>query len=389
MSIFTRTLAFLVICSVSTVAQFYPNNARMDALGETFVIKDRSDIIRYAAYMNDYKNDVMVNFKGDPILGVKSLGDNFNLGVIANRGLMLQGSSFYTDAVTALGNTVNPNQYIPHVLFGFNAGSFSMGLDFFFELSHASIHSETTITGAPTTVTDASRTLLNPGAIFSAKFGTEQVPVALKLGFGVPTIRGTNDVTGSPSVKIESDKGLFLDGGAEIRFPLGPVEGTGGADMLLEKYQFKGNVNDYTGLRTAGYFGVSSKVFSDGVVGLMYDFQFLRRGVDSGTPKNSNDTLRQIISAGVENNFSQVWIFDKVAARGGLAYTYDIPLAFAKTANTDARTKSASKYGPLAPTVGLGVTKGPFQLDMSINLAAWGNLVNGPGVGQITASLDF
>jgi len=390
MSGFIRTIAILGICSVSAMAQFYPSNARMNALGGTFIIQDRSDILRYAAYMNDYKNDVMANFKNAPILGVKSFGETVNLGIIANRGMLISGSGFYSAASSRLDQLANgpgigdTSQFIPHVLLGINADAIKLGFDFFFEYSHASYS-----TTAPEV--DVWQSMLNPGVIASAIFGSEEVPIALKLGIGFPMINGSREAPPAQKIEYKSDRGIYGDVGAEVGFPIGPVQGKVGTDLILDTYKFEGQPTSYLNIRSGSYFGITSKIFTDGVVGLMYSFDVLSGNDDDSatdTQHHYND-FAQVISAGIENNWSSVWFFDKVAARGGLSYVYGIPVSKTNTPNNDTRIKYASMYGPLNPTVGLGVAKGPFQLDMSINLAAWANLVNGPGVGQITASLDF
>lgn len=393
MSKFFRVCAIVTTFSLSAAAQFYPSNARIDAMGGTFIIKDRSEVFRYAARMADYKNDIQVGFKGSngTILGIKSLGEMLDLGVMGNRGLV-GDPGFYTSAMNAVNSSADyqdldiTKDYIPHVLFGFGTDAFLFGLDGFFELSHASYHHD-----ADGAITDDKSTIMNPGLIASVVINHGQsIPISLKAGFGVPKLKASHKAPGADEVTVSNDKGLMLDFGGEVGLPIGSLDGTLGADLILNDYKFKGNPTKYLDWQTAYYFGLSKKIFDDGVIGFMYEMQWLdaTNSTESPDVKNKNGSLHQIASIGAENNWSKVWFLDKASARGGIRYEYVKGIAKVSAGNDNATARGFADGG-FSPTVGLGATKGAFTLDLYIDLGAWANLVNGPAVGSITGTLDF
>ena len=85
---FKRLILVCIVLALSASAQFYPSNSRIASLAETFIIDDINDVLRYAAYMKNYEDDLQVTFTS-PIIGIKAVGDKLRLGAIGNRGLML------------------------------------------------------------------------------------------------------------------------------------------------------------------------------------------------------------------------------------------------------------------------------------------------------------
>jgi len=383
-------------------AQFSSLNARIGAMGGTYIVDDINDVLRYAAYMNNYGDDAQVTFN-TPIIGIKSLGDMVNLGISANRGLVLDPSftnGFYEAALANVNPVAEPDianpVNIPHVLLGLNLGAVSLGFDLFCEYGRTSSSSET----AAGASTEAGGLILNPGVIASLLLGSETLPLAFKFGISVPVAKGHSETTpaaGGATTKTEvsSEGALFLEVGAEAAVPMGNFNLDLGTDFIMEKYSFEtGNVdaNDNTNFKTSVYAGADAKVFENGVFGIMYDFQL--RSHTLTTPadaKTNTKTITQFFRTGLENVWENVWVLDKVAARGGAVWALTTPTAKADDdAGNEGRAKAQTAVSELIPTVGLGAGKGPFELDMTINLGSWANgLFGGPSVGSVTAGLRF
>jgi hypothetical protein len=412
----------LALFALNSSAQFYPQNARIEALGGAFIVDDPSDILRYSAYINTYTDDAQITFRSStdsnalkysPIWGVKSIGEKFNIGVLANRGRMLT-DNFYTTSTNRLRtdlsisaasvNGIPADQNIPHLLLGVNAGSILIGADFFFEYSR--FHQ--TIDNAPTpgteTKTNISATEYNPGGILSVNFGTKEVPISGKFGIGFPRVSGLRDESGSPKIEITSKKGLFLDLGAEIGFPLFKWNWTAGSEFRFDTYQFQRNdtatTGKYSNFEWAMYAGFETPILDDGLIVFQYDLRLLnskRRAIVEGyAPANrdsSDNTIEHVFSAGVEKPWLKAGIFDKFIARLGLDYTISTPISHINGDDSSGeykeKTKDEADFNQFVPHIGFGITKSVFALDLNVNPTAWAGLVSGPAVGTVTATVIF
>ena len=204
-----------------------------------------NDILRYAVFMDLYKDGAQATFNGT-ITGVKSIGDAMSLGVIANRGWLLDNSSansFYQlGSATLTGITGIPaltaQQNVPHLLLGFNLSAVTLGFDLFYEYASASYHNETP--ASPSIVTDGRTRIHNPGVVASALLGPEDIPIAAKFGLGFPSISGKYD-NETTETKIESDKGVFVEVGGEAELPVSDLRLTLGLDFIFERYKFSGD----------------------------------------------------------------------------------------------------------------------------------------------------
>lgn len=389
----------------SVSAQFYPYNSRMESLAGTFIVDDMTDVLRYAAYMKNYPNDLQVTFTS-PIIGVKALNENFRLGVIGNRGLMLSqqfATNFYSiavpfvdSAIVAAPNISISNQWIPHVLLGVDAGILTLGFDLFLEYARSRFKQEN-----PQEHTKAYASIHNPGFLASALFG-DNFQFAAKFGLAVPMISGKQE-SDSRTTEVESDKGVYLEFGGEATIPVSSVKVSLGADLIMEKYAFiwddtitqgsrsADTTDEFSNSRIAIYAGIEGKIFTNGLWAAQYTLN-----LTGNTSENDGADLRirasrivHTFSGCIENGWENLWIFDKVYARGGMRLNLETPLSSEELGQTETHTKNQTYFNQLVPTVGIGICKGVFTLDLNINLGQWDNLVTGPQVSRVTAGLMF
>ncbi|MCX7726638.1 MAG: hypothetical protein N2053_07290, partial [Chitinispirillaceae bacterium] len=284
-------LCFMFVLNV--LAQFTPNNSRRSGLGGTFIIDDMVDVLRYPVFMDFYKDDIQVTFNS-PIMGIKGIGDMINLGVIANRGLLLDNSSvnsFYqAGSATLAGNITGAPQVsaqnLPHILFGLNLAAVKLGFDLFYEYAASSYKSETQPT--PSTVTTAHARIHHPGLIASALFGPENIPIAVKFGIGFPLISGKFE-NATTVREAKSDRGIFIEGGGEVELPVSELKVSAGADWIMESYAFAIDNADptttYTNNKIAFYGGCEGEVMTTAKWGAMYNLAIL-----SGKTRTAADT---------------------------------------------------------------------------------------------------
>lgn len=403
--------------AVSSSAQFTQPNARIGSMADIFTIDDISNVFRYAARMNDFKDDIQVTFT-TPMLGIKSIGENFSAGAYVRNGLMLDQSNttnnFYTLGRAAV-NSVTPTApditqdpiYIPHLLLGMSTSGMNIGLDIFYEWARTRFDDEfnTGTATAPSTITTKERARLsNFGAVGSIQLNVSDIPLLLKAGFGIPTIKGTSKITTETSGAatqttendIKSENGSFLELGGEAGIPLLGGTVTPGIDFITESYAFKANgsdaANKFRNTRWAMYAGFEKKAFDNGLWAAMYQMKIFSSKNDATANDSAKDlratTLQQTIAAGAENGWDSVWIFDKVFLRGGAGLNFTTPFNKEDSDTADIGSKGQTVFNAF-PTVGLGIAKGIFELDAMIDLANWSGLVSGPKVMQVTGTMRF
>jgi hypothetical protein len=420
----------VALFTLNSSAQFYPENARIKALGGSFIVDDPSYILRYSAYINQYTDDAQINFNaGDntaggtfnaPIWGVKSFGQVFNLGILANRSLLLDnpgGTNFYTASTTALKTVdtdisgFSTSQNIPHVLLGFNLSEqVRLGVDLFWENSHFKKNIDRNPAVGDDIVTDVNGNVNNFGFIASENFGSKEFPISVKYGMSFPRISAKSEVTtttGGASTSVVAEEkskgGLYLTGGAELGFTTANLNWKTGADYIFDHFAFKDVDANLTSNNAffnnlAVYIGFNANIDSNSFVTLLYDFQFRNTGdgpedPDIDAPRTSHNRISNIISAGYENTWTSAWVFDKFIARAGLNYWIYSDVDHVKGDGTDGKLSSRIKhetvYNQIDPRVGLGIVKKAFCLDVTVHPTAWAGLISGPAVGEVSATLIF
>ncbi len=402
--------------AMSSSAQFTQSNARIGSMADIFIIDDISNVYRYASRMNQYKNNIQVTFP-TPMLGIKSLGENFTAGAYVRNGLMLDQSNaatnFYAlgrgavNAIAPLSDITSDPTYIPHILFGMSAGGMNIGIDLFYEWARTRYSDEykTGAAAAPSTITTKQSAIIyNPGFIGSLQLGVENVPISLKAGVGFPRISGkskiTNETSGAATTttenKLKSESGLYLEFGGEAGIPFLGATLTPGVDFITESYAFKANSDDaankYRNNRVAVYAGITKKAFTNGLWSALYQIKMNAAKNDLTASDSANDlsvdTLRQVLAIGAENAWDSVWIFSKVYVRGGIGLSATTPFRGAESDTADLSEKGQTIFRPY-PTIGIGITKGIFDLDLMVDLSSWAGLVSGPRVAEVTGTLRF
>jgi hypothetical protein len=394
--LFNRFACMVLVIAYGAAAQFVPQNARIGALGGTWNIDDMNDVLRYGAYLNTYKDGVQATWNG-PIFGSKAIGDALSVGVVFNRGFMLEAAAannFYATGTNALtGITLLPEQLVtqnvPHVVAAFDLSVVTLGIDAFYEYASATYNNRTPAGGAAIT-SEASVRIHHPGAVASLLLGEDLIPLAFKAGFGMPSIMGKSDV-GGVVTEIKSEKGLFLELGGEADLPLDELRLTLGTNCFFESYAFSTQPGtEYGNNRLSFYGGLDGDLFSTGLWGALYTVSIINRTSKITPDTTTNRSVVQRLSGGIENTWTSVWIFDECFARAGLAFSMETPIEYRRNNSTlNSRTRRTTTYQPVVPAVGAGVKKGVFQLDITLNPANWSGVVAGPAVGMVTGTVRF
>ncbi|MFP4014641.1 MAG: hypothetical protein ACLFVQ_11180 [Chitinispirillaceae bacterium] len=394
---FVTLLSFAAVAS----AQFsVPQNARMNSMANTFIIDDIADVYRYPVLMNDYYGNLQATFN-TPIIGIKNMNDMLSIGLTANTGTVL--NNFYSSASSTLEPLASMDNRvsIPHLLLGFDLGTAQLGADLFFEYARFSEKLETTGTGGSEQTTSAL--LMNTGLILSGKMDVG-FPVMAKIGLGFPSIGGESKTGDQVTTEIKSEKGLYMETGAEAKPTMLGLDWTAGFGYTFEDFQFQVDENidlpdRYSELNA--YLGFEYDVLETAIAALQYqilrtsDFTYEappQEGDDN--PRRVDENWSHIFSAGVENTWVKPWKLDAFQLRAGMLYGINMDVEKYHSETGDSETNNVTKRpaddNGFVPTMGLGMGKGFFQLDMYINMGSWSNgFFSGPDVGTVTATMKF
>ncbi len=430
--------------SFSTVAQNIEGvNARLDGMAGSGVADDigwtvgnpRSlvdwpDLIQGSAIVKDIMG------KGQTfgrIIAIKSIGDKICLGLTANNNKVLR-TGFYGDAAAFLkasgefeiGNPAENFQTLPHINVGVKIlDNLNLGAGFFLERSAF----EKSNNDPANNITDSvnEKSIYMPGGIIDAKVKIGNVLTLVpQFKFGVPRIKGvTENKHASNLNKLEysSEAGLYLKGGLMGWTDIGNTFLILGAWYTNETYQFKQeNVLDPNAKDLIGYEYANHII--DWFIGCQPSFSdnlYLAPEYDGGveiTKQTATDTMIAQDSLcrdtttyfwyhdfrfGVEKSIGNVWIFDELIPRAGLAYKIVkekkvVTSSISKDIYEDTEVKItktnlddlAAKPEGLKVTAGLGLKKGRVTIDISADLLRWeSTFITGPSAAMASITIDI
>jgi hypothetical protein len=391
-------------------------NARIDALGGAMIVPDFSRTLYNPAVMNDYRNNAEINFGSGAIMATKSAGSVFSLGAVMNRGLMLRyfyaaaGAQLYYPPYTNTTLVTTPGasnmQYFPHILWGIDLTTVQIGFDTYLEWDRVTYDSLSEIPGAFQEVNE-DLTISHPGLIAGFKINLKSASILFHMGGGLPRATGTierSNVAPIGTAKIETESGVFGQGGFEVTVNLIKTDITFGADGRYEKFQFSrlppgtgavkvrsNKTNDKT---VTPYLGAKTRM-ANGllIVGMGRSvIDILTSGIDAGTDSTTDYYLYHSLIGGFEKQFQKPWKFDSLALRGGVTWgattnwtTHDATPSILTTTTS----KPLSRLGSMSPYIGFGVSKTFFRMDLLLNPASWNSAFVGPEVSRVTVSLTY
>ncbi|MCL2219579.1 MAG: hypothetical protein FWB94_06830 [Chitinispirillia bacterium] len=392
-----KALAVVLAVAAASSAQFnVPMSARTAGLAGA-PMSDITDIYAYPVHVTGYANHISATWDGGVIL-TRSFGDALTLGILANQGLM---APHFADAAAARLNgfipgAVPPANFntqinVPHLLVGFDLGAARVGADIFFEYAGYRYRADS---GTDELTYTAS--VINPGARLSAGFDAGDIGILVKFGIGFPSINGEIPPDGSD--KLSSEAGVYMEMGAEAGMPIGDVDWSIGADYTRADHRFRiGSTADPTSECNSLmniYFGGEFNFVETAVAALRYTFareaRTLTQPDATGDPSNSAPILHyHVFTAGLENAWSKVWIFDAVQLRGGIRHVVEVNGEKMSAGDASSGLSRPETQNGLTPMLGIGVSKAFFTLDLALDMGNWNGVFTGPGVALATATVKF
>lgn len=436
---FKKLLAIITIAGISfpIVAQNIEGlNARIDAMGGSGVGDDIGWTVGQPRALCGYPDQIQgsaiiknIMDKGQTfgrIIVIKSLGDYVFLGLTMNNDRMLLSRFYNTSALflNAFGDleigNINENfQTMPHINLCFKiTDDYSVGAGFIMER-----------TSFKTSILDSlnfkdstnEKSITHIGGIVDAKITLGSVAIVPSIKFGFPRIKGieeNKDTSNLSKYEWKSEKGYFLKGGSLVCTEIGNTFWICGAWFKKEAYQFK--KNDSLGYeydnKVINWFIGFNPVFSDKFY-LAFEYD---GGVEIKEKTASdivilewdslcNDTTGNYwyhdFRLGMERSIGNVWFFDEIIPRAGLAYkisrtTRGIINSVSDGKFTQKEVKTTkTNIDPLSPTAeglkvtaGIGLKKGRATVDISADLLRWGEgsgVISGPSASMATLTIDI
>jgi hypothetical protein len=286
----------------------------------------------------------------------------------------------------------NETEYsFPHLLLGFDVASFKLGLDVFFE--YANYDYALDVDGDKSF---SRGTIMNPGARLSAAAGAGEASILVKFGIGLPSFSGELEPDfGGDKITVGSDKGLYIEMGAEAAAPVIGLDWTLGGAYTISSYQAKDNPAAYWNSLIEVYLSCEFNVLETAVAAVGYSFNRYAAttiNTDNNDSKAMQGEHLHYFSAGLENIWDNVWIFDAFALRGGLAYGIQVNVESGedKDNNMKGGASEPGVHTAVSPVMGLGVSKGFMTLDLSLRMGdRWNGAFSGPPVGVVTGTVKF
>jgi hypothetical protein len=402
------TLAFIIALTTGAFAQVN-TNARVDALGGAiFPVEDINDVLINPAYANSYQGLVQGTLipaglasAAGPVFGITGAGDLLTLGTHLNTG-DVSLSDFYTDADAFLGaiNDFPDGGFpaLPHLLLGLNLDAVTLGMDAYF-LGRGYKQEVETTGGATPGAVESSAFIGHFGAIFGAAFDLNAMQLGARAGFGYPFISGEN----AAGTDFSSEKGFFLPVGVDAIMGLGALDLSLGALYQFTLYQLaqqpqggaisRDPVNTYHAITP--HIGAEATIIDNTTLYAQYapSLTWDRSESDDETLKNTTFSRTHNLGGGLEASTGTIWIFDDMVGRAGLTYAFSNTTSWQTTsaAGTETETITRSPITSIGanPSVGLGLTKNRFGLDVHVNLGAWAGLISGPEIFKATATINF
>lgn len=434
-----KLLAIIAIAGISfpLVAQNIEGlNARIDAMGGSGVGDDIGWTVGQPRYMCAYPDQIQgsaiiknIMGKGQTfgrIIVIKSLGDNLFLGLTSNNSKMLLSRFYNTSAqfLNAVGDleigNINENfQTLPHINLCFKfSDDYALGASFVLERTSF----KKSIVDAPNSIDSTNeKSITHVGGMIDAKITLGPVAIVPSIKFGIPKIKGieeNKDASTISKYEWESKKGCFIRGGSLAWWEIGNTFWICGGWFRKEAYQFK--KNDSLGYaydnNVIDWFVGFNPPFSDK---FYFAFEYdggveMMNKTASATTMLETDTLCNDTTInywyhdfrlGMEKPVGNVWFFDEITPRAGLAYkiskeikemvnSFDSDIykqTEVKTTKTNIDELAPTSEG-LKVTAGIGFRKGRATLDISADLLRWGEgsgFISGPSASMATLTFDI
>lgn len=409
MIIFLRPVVIIfLVCLILIFNKSIAQNARMDALGSSFVIDDISAVAGNPASSIMFSDMIQATAYQDgsfgPVIGIKSLGKWIVLGFIANKR-NYSDNVFYSEAKSFLNSTIDTTSKLnsqfpsyPHLVFGLNFPAINIGCELFYERSEL----ESTYQSSVDFNTSVKKDIMTSGIALSAAIQLKSFGIYPWFGYSIPKMQGAR-ISGDSTTNASTTNNMFANAGGEIGFNIKNSNYRLGGCYSIEKYSFAYDENALYGnpqkntLDLNGYGGITSRPTEDLLLSIAYSFNYHTSttyyNYETYICKESRLDLSHFVVGCCEYTIPIKIILDQVVLRSGVIWS-STNSTYSSHSDSSSFTSDVKDYYPadvssFIPTVGLGISKGIVRFDIASKLAGWSGLVAGMPVVTGTLTLDF
>ncbi len=241
--------------------------------------------------------------------------------------------------------------------------------------------------------------IYNYGSRMSSTIVINDFWLCLFFGFSMPHIKG----------KVEKDTVIYTYGslkkkyrgyGTEMGICFSKVSIVGGVYYTNEQYEFEKGFFKSSDYNTDMYFiylGVKRKIFKNVLFGCEYNLTFWNEDIlDPDTSTSAYDYHGKYtyhdFHMGLEKPFKGKKIFDIVALRSGIIYSfeniienYNYPYANGR----DVLINNPMEAHEVKLSAGIGFQKNIFCVDLFVNVGNWDGMFTGPRAASVTLTIGL
>jgi hypothetical protein len=388
-------------------------NARIDALGGNFCIDDISAVQWNPSAIVDYDDVIQGTAYQDgsfgSVIGIKSLGKNFSIGISANTPTDAQ-STFYTDAKSFLDSTIDtvgvlPEKFIPypHLITAVKLPFMTIGTELFREKTARSSNiTEDSITQS------VKKEVTNTGLNLTASIMIGKLGIYPFVKFAIPVMSGIAEYNNSDSiVHSTSSSNRTIKCGMELGISPDQFNFTLGALIFTENYLFQcDRMNNERNLQNYVtsfdiYGGITTYPSDNLILSIVYSFNHAQYTSNTETTissakQNSNDIWlenNRFTVASCELNHEIPSFGMNIIFRAGIYWYVSNTSLNSDFSEENYTYVENSKYpgdvSQVVPTFGIGLQKGMINFDIASKLAGWSGVASGMPVITGTLTLDF
>lgn len=407
---FFQLSIFMILSGISFSAT-NAQNARIEALGQNFVIDDLSAVSGNPASCINFPDQVQATAYQDgsfgPVVGLKSLGKHFVIGITANT-LDYYENYFFDDANAYFDSTIDTTNKLgsdfppyPHLIFGINLSNVTLGCDLFYKRAKL----ESTYNSSDGYEELIKKEISITGFRISSSFKLFSLGLYPYFYYCLPKAQGTTQYNGiySDTISINTTNNATTEAGIELDLNINSVDFRIGGCYALCKYSFNAWPDSIYGNPQKNlttlicYSGLSSRPRKDLLLSIAYSFSYDKFDHFLYANEHVLNSLQTYTShyfvGSCEYIIPLKHLFDNIIIRSGINWyisnsTYSSH-SDSSSFTSDDKSTFPTEGNKFTPAIGIGLKKGIMSFDISSKLAGWSGIIAGMPVVTGTLTFDF
>ncbi len=404
-------LSVLLILSDVILSFANAQNARLEALGQNFVIDDLSAVSGNPASCVNYPDQVQATAYQDgsfgSVIGLKSMGKHLMIGITAN-SLDYYENDFYDNANTYFDSTIDTINKLgsdfppyPHLIFGLNLSNVTLGCDLFYKRAKL----ENTYNSSDGYEELVKKDISITGFRISSSFQLFSLGLYPYFYYCLPKAQGTAQYNGiySDTISISTTDNATTEAGIELDIDINSVNFRIGGCYALCKYSFNARPDSIYGNRQnklislTCYSGLSSRHGENLLLSIAYSFSYDKFDHSFYSNEYSSNSLQTYTShflvGSCEYIIPMKHVLDNIIIRSGINWYISNSInsshSDSSSFTSDEKSTFPTEGNKFTPAIGIGLKKGIMSFDISSKLAGWSGIIAGMPIVTGTLTFDF